>query len=138
MHKAAIRLTLVILICAVALPALAAEGRIPIWQYPTIITAPGKYIVTRNISAAGGPMPVIQIQVPDVDIDINGFTLDASGSPVPVIYIIDDIVDVVIRNGNLVGGSASVGTRFRGRHHRPEGGPSKTSNPGRRRAPRST
>ena len=35
-------------------PALAAEGRTPIWLPGTAITAPGRYIVTRNL-AGGAP-----------------------------------------------------------------------------------
>jgi hypothetical protein len=99
---------LVILILGLAAPLLAGEGRIPIWQYPTTISAPGKYVVTRNINSGGGPNPIIQVQAGNVDIDLNGFTLDNTGSPMPVIDIVSDFVDVVIRNGILVGGSESI------------------------------
>jgi parallel beta-helix repeat protein len=109
MFRAALKLSIPILICVIVLPAVAGEGRIPIWQYPTSITQAGKYIVTRDIINPGGaPQPIIDIQVASVDIDINGFTLDNSGSPAPVINIADDVVDVVIRNGFLVGGTHSI------------------------------
>lgn len=106
--RTSVKLAVLVVIGVMALPAIAGEGRFPIWQYPTIITAPGKYIVTRDISSLGGAMPIIDIQVANVDVDINGFVLDASGSPAPAINIADDIVDVVLHNGMLVGGTESI------------------------------
>jgi parallel beta-helix repeat protein len=66
-------------LAALLLPmaAMAGEGRTPIWE-PTIITDPGRYVVTRNISSGG---PVISIAADGVDIDLNGFVLEAPGAP---------------------------------------------------------
>jgi hypothetical protein len=112
MNGAALKLSIPMLICLVALPAVAGEGRIPVWQYPTTINAPGKYIVTRNITGGGG-IPIITIAATDVDLDINGFTLDqtaAGGAPVILISGNPDTldVDVVIRNGILLNGTQSI------------------------------
>jgi len=107
MFRSAWRTPVLFLIVAVALPALAGEGRIPIYQYPTVINQPGKYIVTRNINGAGGPQPVIDVQAPDVDIDLNGFTLSNLGGPQPIIYTFGG-VPLTIRNGTLVGGSEGI------------------------------
>ena len=49
----------VLLLALATLPALAAEGRTPIWQ-ATTITADGKYILTRDIQPRAG-QPTIDI-----------------------------------------------------------------------------
>jgi len=103
---------LALLLAVTAIPALGAEGRIPVWQYPTSISAPGKYIVTRDIVGGGG-IPIITIASSDVDLDINGFTLDQTAAGgAPVIEIIGDVdtleIDVIIRNGILVNGTFSI------------------------------
>ena len=68
---------LALIITVAALQAYAGEGRTPIWQ-PTQINPgnEGKYIVTRDITAAPGA-PVIEVfpGTVAVDIDLNGFTL---------------------------------------------------------------
>lgn len=106
MFKATVRFAILVLAFAVVTPAIAGEGRIPIWKYPTTISAPGKYIVTRDIRGNGAP--VIDIQAHQVDLDINGFTLEETSGGFPVIEITGDLVDVVIRNGILVGGRESI------------------------------
>jgi parallel beta-helix repeat protein len=95
------------LIGAVAIPAIAGEGRTPIYQYPTVINAPGKYIVTRDINGGGGPVPVIDVQAPNVDIDLNGFTLTNWGGLAPIIYTFGGL-PLTIRNGTLMGGTAGI------------------------------
>ena len=75
------------------------EGRIPIWQYPTVITTPGKYIVTRNITQNPG-MPVIDV-LPGtvaVDIDLNGFTLYGLDFDVIRAQGVDSLT---VRNGSI-------------------------------------
>lgn len=69
----------------VAIPAVAAliltgsvasyagEGRIPIIA-PMTITKPGHYVLLRNITGSNGPL--LSVTVPDVVIDMNGFTLN--------------------------------------------------------------
>jgi len=93
---------LIALSAIAALPAWAAEGRTPIWE-PTVISNPGKYIVTQNISSAGGP--VIDILVSDVDIDLNGMRLE-TGALDPIIQGQGE--NITIRNGALFGGTAGI------------------------------
>jgi hypothetical protein len=102
-----LKIAAALVVAFVALPAIAGEGRIPVYQYPTVISAPGKYIVTRDIIGFGGT-PIIDIQINDVDLDLNGFTLTEATGGSPVIAITGDVVDVVIRNGFLVGGRESI------------------------------
>ena len=101
------RASVLLLIGVVALPTIAGEGRTPIYQYPTVITQPGKYIVTRDINGGGGPAPVIDVQASPVDIDLNGFTLSNFGGTAPIIYTFGG-VPLTIRNGTLMGGTTGI------------------------------
>ncbi len=85
-----------------AVPTLGAEGRTPIWE-PVVISDPGKYIVTRDIAAAGGP--IIDIIVDNVDIDLNGFSLETGGAD-PV--IVGGGSNISIRNGVLLAGAMGI------------------------------
>ena len=96
------------------LPALASEGRIPIpftnpVATPVLIATPGKYILTRNMAAGAGG-PVIDIVTPgDVEIDLNGFTLDEAGGASSVIRIsAAGPGSVVLRNGVLRNGVMGI------------------------------
>lgn len=87
------------------IPALAGEGRIPLWE-PTVLPGPGitgKYIVTRNIVAPAGAtaISVIGTGQEEVDIDLDGKTL--FGDPAGGLNIIEvsDVRTIVIRNGSL-------------------------------------
>ncbi len=86
-----------------ALPALAAEGRIPVWQPNTVIGPgqEGQYILTRNIFAAPG-LPAIDILpgTQAVEIDLNGFTI--YGSDFHAINAMN-CDSVVVRNGTIMG-----------------------------------
>lgn len=84
------------------LPALAAEGAIPIFE-PTTITEPGHYVVTRNISSSS---PIITISSSRVDIDLNGFEL-TGGTTAPVITG-STVQDVLIRDGSVVAGNPGI------------------------------
>lgn len=88
----------------IALGAFAAEGRTPVYAGGTFISVDGKYIVTRNMSA--GAAAVITIGSPNVDLDLNGFTLTGGGAP--VISVIGPSDHVTIRNGILVGGTIGI------------------------------
>ena len=79
----ALAATLTLLLFAGA-PALAGGGATPLWQ-PTTITQPGAYVVTRDISAASGP--VFDIQVDGVTIDGCGHTLSVANATDAVISI---------------------------------------------------
>jgi hypothetical protein len=95
---------LALLLAISAIPALAAEGRIPVWQ--PISIAPGgegKYILTRDI-IGGAAISVIDVQpgTVAVDIDLNGFTI--YGAPgVNVIQAIG-VDSLTVRNGTIHGG----------------------------------
>jgi parallel beta-helix repeat protein len=87
-----------------ALPAVAAEGRIPIWQPVTIGPGmEGKYIVTRDVSAQPG-IPAIDILpgTVTVDIDLNGFTL--YGLDTDVIRAVE-VDSLTVRNGTIMFGT---------------------------------
>jgi parallel beta-helix repeat protein len=96
---------LAMLVVAVAVPALAGEGRKPLWQ-PIVINPgqEGKYIVTRDIQANPG-MPIVDIQpgVVSVDIDLNGFTLYGMDTDIIRARGVDNLT---VRNGMLSGGTA--------------------------------
>jgi len=89
---------LVGLLVLVTLPALAGEGRIPIWQ-PITITQSGSYVVTRDIGAnpTSNPPRAITIQADDVDINLNGFALRLGE---PVIFA-DGVKRITVRNGEI-------------------------------------
>jgi len=89
---------LIVLTALTSLPLLAGEGRIPIWK-TTTITAPGSYIVTRDIGAIpdSNPPRAITVDADDVDIDLNGFALRTGEA---VIHA-EDVRRLVIRNGKI-------------------------------------
>ena len=104
-----------------SIPAVAAEGRIPIpfaapVATPITISNPGRYVLTRNLAAtAAGPIFEIipGAAVPgDIEIDLNGFILNNTLNPgFPVIRVSAGGAatrEVVIRNGALQGGSRSI------------------------------
>jgi hypothetical protein len=91
-------------------PALADEGRIPIWE-PTTIDAPGHYILTRDIATTA--TEAIAILSDGVTLDLGGRTIslgdstlygiriDLSGVPTPHL-------DVVVVNGRIKGGGIGI------------------------------
>lgn len=104
MSRIALRLIPGVLILCLTMPLLAGEGRVPIFRDATVINIPGKYIVTRNIVSGAGTA-VIDVQAPDVDIDLNGMEL--TGGPAPVIHIAG-VDNVAVRNGTLVKGQEGI------------------------------
>jgi parallel beta-helix repeat protein len=87
--------------------ALAVEGHIPI-NAPVTIGAPGRYVVTQNITAPG---TIITVGSSDVDIDLNGFTLTSTGGGIPVISS-SGFSNLTVRDGTLHGGSLSIDAQF--------------------------
>jgi hypothetical protein len=83
--------------------ASADEGRIPLY-IPAVISQPGKYVVTRDISGAN---PIV-IQSSGVVLDLDGHTITGTAPANPVIAVAQGATDITIRNGSLVGGSNSV------------------------------
>lgn len=81
--------------------ALALEGKTAIYA-PTTIAAPGSYILTRNITGAA---PLITITSSDVELDLNGFTLESTSTTGYVITATS--VDRV----SIFGGRTKAGVR---------------------------
>jgi Right handed beta helix region len=108
MSKSRLLVSTTLVVCALAaLPAFAAEGRIPVFA-PSVLAMDGKYIVTRNIVGTGAA-PVIEIASPNVDLDLNGFTLTEPGGGFAVV-LVSAASEVRIHNGALIGGVSSVDT----------------------------
>ena len=106
----------VLLAGVVALPALAAEGRIPIPftsppTTPVVITTPGHYILTRNLSPTG-PGNTIEIAVPgtgaDVDLDLNGFLVTGNAGASVINVAGGGTSEVKIHDGALQGGANGI------------------------------
>ena len=77
------KLGVVVALSALAAPcASAGEGAIPICQadVPLVITNPGSYVVTENLTLSGAGVTGIVIRADRVAIDLNGFTLRGPGS----------------------------------------------------------
>jgi hypothetical protein len=70
-------------VCGMLLFAPAAAGsgdpRVPISE-PTIITEPGRYVVTNDIDGVNAEYCVISIEADDVDLDLDGHVLDANSA----------------------------------------------------------
>jgi hypothetical protein len=79
---------------------------------PTVITKPGCYYVTRNITTAAGP--VITIRANDVSLDVKGHTLDQSAHNAPVILIEPGSTGIAVFNGTLTGGKPAVSLQSNG------------------------
>ncbi len=79
-----LRVVMVLAAALAAGAAFAADGAIPLWER-TVITMPGSYVVTRDISSSSGP--VLDIQVGGVSVNLNGFTLSVTAATEPVVKI---------------------------------------------------
>src|SRR5262245_253039 len=96
-------LTVLPLACAAT---FAGNGDVPLYQ-ATTITAPGRYIVTRDISTQGN---VIVIRSGGVTLDLNGHTLtSAAGTGVTVdMTAIRPAPCITVANGRIVGGDTGI------------------------------
>ena len=99
------KLILLSLALLVPLLAMAGEGRIPIYD-KTFIAAPGKYVVTQNITPPVCGPPVIFVAVSDVDLDLNGFVLTACEGD--AVIKVNGVDNVTIRNGTLKAGNWGI------------------------------
>ncbi|MBP7148045.1 MAG: right-handed parallel beta-helix repeat-containing protein [Acidobacteria bacterium] len=97
--------TAVCILIGLVAPALASEGRMPIYAWPTVISNPGQYVVTRNLNASGSGTSVIIVQASDVDIDLNGFVLETDGAPV---IQAANVSNLAIRNGTIKRGVRGI------------------------------
>ena len=91
-------LVLAAVLFALPIATWAAEGRTPLFA-PGPITASGKYVLTRNIVGTGGPS--ISVQAPQVDIDLNGFTISNSSGLEYCIDVLSSSARLTVRNGTL-------------------------------------
>ena len=87
-------------------PALAAEGRTPVFAAGTVLVEDGSYVVTAPL--VGGAGPVITVNAYKVDLDLNGMILTNSGANFPVISVLPGVDQVTIRNGTLSSGSIGI------------------------------
>jgi parallel beta-helix repeat protein len=114
MFKTLCKVLILALVALVVLPAIAAEGRTPIYAWQTNITAPGKYIVTRDIFpliCTAPPIDIVTAPGPPippghVDIDLNGFRVAACPGH-PVIHAVGQD-NITIRNGTVMWGDYGV------------------------------
>jgi parallel beta-helix repeat protein len=98
-------LELSLAIACLALPAAwADEARIPIFQQ-TNITAPGHYILTRDLGVASGD--TIQIGSNNVTLDLNGHTIQIPAGAAGI-NIVGGFRGILIRNGHLLGGNIGI------------------------------
>ncbi len=68
-----------------------------------IVSAPGAWEVTQNISMPCNGVPLIEIRADNVTLDLKGFSLNCTDDSAPLIEA-RNFGPVVIRNGFLVGG----------------------------------
>jgi len=98
---------MVMLIPAGVFPTRAAGGRIPIYEVPTTIDAPGSYYLTRDLS--GSPaQALITVAAVNVTIDLAGHTLEHQGNAHSVIGSSGAPTNVEIFGGRIVGGLHGV------------------------------
>lgn len=90
--------------CSLSAPSSGAEGRVPIYAAGTVISQPGHYVLTRNLLSTGAT-PGVEIAAQRVELDLNGFTIDANGNRGVVVSFGND---VKIRNGAIVGADVGV------------------------------
>lgn len=73
------------------------EPRIPISSLPYVITQPGSYFVTNHL-AAGAPNG-ITVSANDVEIDLNGFTMNGAGATDGITDNGNARSNITVRNG---------------------------------------
>ncbi len=95
-----------VLLAAGTATVRAAEGRIPVFRPGTTIAADGRYIVTRNLTGAGG-IPTVTIAASNVDLDLNGFVVSNVSGPEPVI-LVQAGSRVSIHGGTVTGGTYAI------------------------------
>lgn len=79
--------------------------------YPIIISAPGSYYLTQNLSPSSGN--AINITADNVSLDLNGFTISStSGSASGNAIDISGRSNIAISNGNIHSGSTVSGSTF--------------------------
>lgn len=103
MGRRVVPAALVLLLSVVVISA--DEGRIPIIEQTTI-SAPGTYMLTRDVSVASGDGIVIASD--NVTLDLNEHLIEHQGTTGSVILINNGFTDIVVRNGRLSGGARGI------------------------------
>jgi putative Ig domain-containing protein len=100
---------LLILAMAVGATVLARAETVdctPIATLPAVLTVQGLYCLTANLSTASTTGNAIDVQAPNVVLDLNGFTLDGSGAGAGTqavgIHALNQ-VNITIKNGTIRG-----------------------------------
>ena len=89
------------------------EPRIPITNVPVVITSPGSYYFTGNLSFSGPVAKGVQVLANDVTLDLMGFSL-ASDNGFAVFGVeIRGATNVCVRNGSIDGCEAVTLTAAR-------------------------
>lgn len=86
--------------------AAAAVTCIPISSLPAVITSPGQYCLTKNLSAKHvqeHEVAAIWIQADNVDIDFRGHAIDGSEAVVLIGVTAEDHSHISIHNGTIRG-----------------------------------
>lgn len=87
----------------------SGDGRIAIpgGTAAVVLSNPGSYVLTGNLSVAGSN--ALTINASNVTLDLNGFTISGGTSTgISAIEITDSRSNVRVRNGLVVGGNAGV------------------------------
>ncbi len=114
MNRITLALLTIVLFAALPHRLSAADGRIPISQaqIPYLITVPGHYYLTEDVSSAVAGQIGIQIATGDVDLDLNGhsITMSGTGSTYGVFAggFGTNAYGIVIRNGRIRGAFNNV------------------------------
>lgn len=81
-------------------PAAPSVGPTPIASLPFICTQPGTYCLTGNLTATAGSTGIL-VAVPNVVIDLGGFTLQGTGAATDGPGITSNVQNVSVRNGTI-------------------------------------
>lgn len=109
MHKSIFAVALLL-----ASPATRAETNVctNITSLPYVITSPGAYCLTQDLTLAAGPSPdwAIKIQAPDVVLDCNSFSLNGPAPvapPAPALNLgairLEGSARTTVRNCRIIG-----------------------------------
>lgn len=91
------------------------EARTPISSVPYFINSSGSYYLTKNLTVSSGS--AITINVNDVTLDLNGFTLFSTQNPASsasAITAVSGVRNVAIANGTISSGVTLSGGNYSG------------------------
>lgn len=82
------------------------EPGTPISSLPFVISQPGSYYLTRDLTGVSGQNG-IEIAAPNVTLDLKGFTLQGVGDDLDAVHVDDAIGDFTVRDGVITGWGGS-------------------------------